>query len=399
MHLVELDVSSIPFGQPLPFPLRGVGGVLLVNKGLVIRSSKELQDLVVRGQTLYVDTDEAGPEYRSYVARLQSMLYTDKPLGEIANVAIQVARDTSEQEKVNQHPEWESWQLRWTQLLHKPNPATFAEQFDRQLNALLRYTKKNPNAALLALIHLSAQELRNYCATHSMLTAVICTLVAHETLNWPAPHIRTLASAAMGMNLGMAALQDELALQGGPLTAAQAQAIDSHADRSVALGKELGISDPIWEMAVQYHHYRDPGPLAEKPIGRQMARLIQRADIFGARIAPRAARHASAATPAMKACYYDETQAVDEAGAAIVKTLGIYPPGTWVQLASDEIGVVIQRNAHAATPKISVFLNNQGIPCEPLPRDTALPRYKIKQTIAPKDWRVHVSVERLLALL
>lgn len=61
-----------------------------------------------------------------------------------------------------------------------------------------------------------------------------------------------------------------------------------------------------------------------------MARLIQRADLFGARIAPRVGREPMSATSAMKACYYDETKAVDETGAALVKTLGIYPPGAWV---------------------------------------------------------------------
>lgn len=103
-------------------------------------------------------------------------------------------------------------------------------------------------------------------------------------------------------------------------------------------------------------------------------------------------------TSAMQACYYDETKSVDEAGAALVKTLGIYPPGAWVQLASGESGIVVRRSQHAATPRVSVFLNREGMPCDPLPRDTAQAAYKITGPVAHKDIRVSVGLERLLSL-
>lgn len=55
-------------------------------------------------------------------------------------------------------------------------------------------------------------------------------------------------------------------------------------------------------------------------------------------------------TAAMQASYYDEEHQVDEAGAALVKTLGVYPPGAFVRLASREVGVVIRRGTTATTP-------------------------------------------------
>ena len=44
MNLVELNLSTIPFGQPLPFALRGVGGGLLANKGYVDNAPKKIVD-------------------------------------------------------------------------------------------------------------------------------------------------------------------------------------------------------------------------------------------------------------------------------------------------------------------------------------------------------------------
>lgn len=58
----------------------------------------------------------------------------------------------------------------------------------------------------------------------------------------------------------------------------------------------------------------------KKTLPQQIARLLQRADVFAARMAPRAARTPMPVTAAMQSCYYDEKQQVDGAGAAIVKT-------------------------------------------------------------------------------
>ena len=77
MKLIELDLSSIPFGQPIPFALRGTGGALLAGKGFVIHSQEDLKKLILRGHTLYVDTDESEDAYRAYLAQLQALLHSE----------------------------------------------------------------------------------------------------------------------------------------------------------------------------------------------------------------------------------------------------------------------------------------------------------------------------------
>ena len=164
-----------------------------------------------------------------------------------------------------------------------------------------------------------------------------------------------------------------------------------------ALLRSLGVADADWLEAVRCHHHRGPGPLAKKTPAQQMARLLQRADIFGARMAPRAARWPMPVTAAMQASYYDEEHQVDEAGAALVKTLGVYPPGAFVRLASQEVGVVIRRGTTATTPRVAVVTNREGMPTgEPIPRDTGMPPWKVTGVVAFKDVRVKLSLERLL---
>lgn len=399
MNLVELNVSTIPFGKPLPFVLRGVGGALLANKGYVIRSADDLRVLIARGQTLYVDTDESGDSYRAFLAQLQSLLLSDTPLKKIANMTLEQRAAKASETQDNSPPPWREWQLGLTQLLRNPDASDFLSRFEDLFAGLRRYLLKQPDATLLALMQMSAEETKYYCATHAMLVSAICMTVAGETLRWPENRVLPLGRAALSMNIGMARLQDELAQQTTPLTAQQAQEVDMHSDVSACILRAMGVTDPLWLYAVRTHHHRAPGKLAEKTLGQQMARLIQRADIFGARIAPRVTREPMSVTSAMQASYYDETKSMDEAGAALVKALGIYPPGAWVKLASGEIGVVVRRGASAATPRVAVLLNRSGMATgEPLPRDTAQPTWKIVSPVAHKDVMVRLPLEKLLAL-
>ncbi|MEZ2740178.1 HD-GYP domain-containing protein [Comamonas jiangduensis] len=399
MNLVELNLSTIPYGQPIPFALRGVGGGLLANKGFVIRSADDLRVLLARGQALYVDTDESGESYRAFLSQIQSLLLSNKPLNQIATMTLQTTTAPAAATQDNSPPAWREWQLGLTQLLRTPSIIDFAQRFEDLFSALNAYLLKNPDGALLALMQMSAEETRYYSATHAMLSSVICMTVARETLRWPENRVLPLGRAALSMNVGMAQLQDELAQQSTPLTPQQAQQVDQHSDASVSILRAMGITDPLWLDAVRTHHHRAPGKLSEKTLAQQMARLIQRSDIFGARIAPRINREPMSVTSAMQASYYDETKSMDEAGAALVKALGIYPPGAWVKLASAEIGVVVRRGASAATPRVAVLLNKSGMPTgEPIPRDTAQAAWKIVSPVAHKEVRVRLPLEKLLAL-
>ena len=114
-----------------------------------------------------------------------------------------------------------------------------------------------------------------------------------------------------------------------------------------------GVDDALWIEAVRHHHDAPPGPLAGRLPGQQLARLIKRADIFAARLSPRRRRSALSGAAAAKAAYLDERQQPDDAGAAIVKATGIYPPGSYVRLASGETAVVMRRGARANEPRVA----------------------------------------------
>ncbi len=397
MHLVPVSVDSIRLHQPLPFRLMDKDGVLLAKKSFVIDSRAMLEDFARRGGGLFIDVADSEAHHRAYVDRLQGMVRDNKPLGEIASAKLEQLNNRNVQEDEN--PDWLDLQIQANALLRDSQPSHALDRLERLSAQLGRFSRRNPDGTLFALIHLSSTEMQMYSATHALLVAVMCSLAAREVLRWSAEQESTLCKAALTMNVSMAALQDQLARQVEAPNAAQRQVIDHHAAQSVQTLVEWGIADTDWLEAVRDHHTQVPGPLRERTQAQQYARLIQRADMFAARLAPRAARSPISPAAAMQACYFDENRQIDDAGAALIKAVGIYQPGSFVRLATDEVAVVVKRGINTSTPRVAVLVNRSGMPTlEPIMRETSTRDYRIVASVAQRDVKVQLNLEKMLVL-
>lgn len=399
MQLIPVNIESIRIGQPLPFALMDKDGVLLARKYFVLKSKEHLTDIVARGNGLFISVEDSEAHHRAYVDRLYGLVREEKSLGEIADAKISGAvlpeRTAAEDDK----PDWLDLLEQCNYLLREGYREQFMDRLERLYRRLSRHVRRNPDGTLFALIYLSATEKRRYSATHCMLTSVMCGLAAREVLDWGPAMEDTVCKAALTMNLSMTDLQDRLATQVDAPTVQQRAVIDVHASKSADLLESAGVTDALWLQAVREHHSQQPGPLSTKDAGGKMARLIQRADMFSARLAPRAERAPTAPAAAMQACYFDENRQVDEAGAALIKAVGIYQPGSFVRLATDEVAIVVQRGKNTSTPRVAVLINRSGMPTvEPTLRDTSNKDHRIVASVAHRDVKVQVNLERLLPL-
>ena len=399
MHLVPVSVESIRLHQPLPFPLMDRNGVLLAKRSFIIDSKADLEDIAQRGGGLFVDVADSEAHHRAYVERLHGLVRDGKSLGEIADAKITGDLLGGRGAQDDERPDWLDLQVQANAMLRDSHPAQFMERLDRLLSQLNRHSRRNPDGTLFALIHLAATEVRLYSATHAMLVSVMCGLAAREVLKWPEAQETGLCKAALTMNLGMTGLQDQLAKQIEAPSPTQRQAIDGHAAKSADMLSDMGVTDAIWLEAVRDHHTQIPGRLDSRTEPQQIARLIQRADMFAARLAPRAARVPISPAAAMQACYFDENRQVDETGAALIKAVGIYQPGSFVRLATDEVAVVIKRGLNTSTPRVAVLVNRSGMPTmEPTIRETSTRDFRIVASVAHRDVKVQINLERLLPL-
>jgi len=416
MNLVPVSFDSIRIGQPLPFPLVDEDGVLLARKSFVVESRAHLEDIVGRGRGLFIDVSDSGALHRAYVDQLQTLVRSEKSLGEIADTKLS-AEALRKRVVDDERIDWLDLQVQTNYLLRDSNPETFQSRLVRIDDILSEQTQRNPDGTLFALIHLSATETQLYSATHAMLVSAMCSLASREVLGWSESIDAIVRRVALTMNVCMTDLQDKLALQVEPPTPEQRAAIDNHPKGSGDLLRTLGVGDPLWLEAVRYHHHKLPGPLLDKtPAQRmarlvqradmldktpaqRMARLVQRADMFAARLAPRASRVPISPAAAMQACYFDENRQVDEAGAALIKAVGIYQPGSFVRLATDEVGVVVRRRQNTSTPRVAVVVNRSGMPTgEPIVRDTSAREHRIVASVPHREVKVKINLERMLPL-
>lgn len=403
--LVELSIDAIPVGSPLQFALRATNGALLANRGYTIETREHLERLSQRGVGLAVDIEESSIVHRAYMMRLNKMVAENRDIMDIAHAKM-AAEDFEKFQPATVHggyPDFLSYQMRANLILRTPEPSTFVQRIDEMQRDLRYFSTRFPDATMTALVQLASREMKHYSAMHALLVWGVVTLTARFALKWDEAIIDSLGKAALTMNISMTDMQDRMAQQNWPLTADQMRLVEMHPQLSREMLEIVGVRDPLWLDAVAEHRDQVPGPLAKKSIAQQLGRLIQRADVFGARLAPRLHRQPMPITAAMQASYLDEDKQPDEAGTAIVRTLGVYAPGSYVRLVNGEIGIVVRRQlvrpgVMGKNPIVLLVLNRQGFPIpNAIERDTSLSMYSIVGAVNSKDVaRVTVLLEKVL---
>lgn len=347
---------------------------------------------------LWVEEQETDAFRKEVAHALDNMVRNDTLLGTIAKANPEVSGVSNEGVRREPVGGWPDLHMHANVLLREPRAEDFMQRLERLRDDVLWHVAADADRSLLNLIHHASLDPHHYSASHSMLVMVVCRLTCQQ-LNWPQDWHRPLELAALSMNVSNTALQDVLAEQISPVTPDQRIKIDAHPQASRDLLQSLGVSDPLWLEAVHFHHARTPGPLADRTPGQQLARLIQRADLFASRLSPRRSRRALTASAAAQAAYLDENKQADEAGAALVKAVGIYPPGSLVRLVNEEVAVVLKRGRTANAPLVASVVGKSGTPLvEPTVRDTKLPTQAVTGSLAPHEVLVRLNMERLLKL-
>jgi HD-GYP domain-containing protein (c-di-GMP phosphodiesterase class II) len=255
---------------------------------------------------------------------------------------------------------------------------------------------RHPDRVLCRLIEAASTDFHDYSANHSLLASIICHLAAPQVPGWNAAWDDALTLAALSMNVSLTRIQDDLSRQTTRLTEIQRMVLNEHPGRSVTLLQRLGVSDPMWLHAVLHHHDAPAGPAAGRSPGELMARLIRRADGYLARLSPRKSRAAMSATAAAQAAFFDEGGHQDEIGQALVKTLGLYPPGSWVKLACNETALVMHRQSFANQPLVISLVGKTGLPLAvPAVRYTRSPEFAVTASLAPSLVKVRPNIDEL----
>ncbi|WP_088280140.1 HD-GYP domain-containing protein [Ideonella sp. A 288] len=360
--------NRIVVGAPLPFNVRDVDRTLLLARGHVIDSRDQLEALFHRG------------------------------------ALVDLAEVLSPTDIVKQAPA-EALPGLWTDSLSQVGDALrhsaeegFAESLEEATPAVLALIERDKDLAILQVLRQDATANVQYGVDHSAHAAITAFLVS-QRLGWSAEESQRLFKAALTMNISMLELQGQLAIQDTPVTPEQRAAIYAHPEFSVRMLELSGVDDGDWLRAVAQHHERPDG--SGYPYGittmSDMAALVQRADIYTARLSPRIGRAAIPADRAGRAMFMQDPG--DLMTAALVKEFGVYPPGCFVRLVSGETGMVVRRGPTVMTPVVAVMTTTHGVPItEPKRRDTSEQAFTVAAVVPTAPGMGRLSIEQLLAV-
>jgi len=373
---VPFPAHFLRLGEPLPFDLCDAGGRVMLAAGQAVEYPVQLDELT--RQPLLADEAEMAAWMRRRLAStdllpaLPALSQQWQDLVEQLDDALHDLRAGSD------------WRARLF-AVHGRARALF---------------ERRPDASLYHHVYEAGHSMRKYSCQHALLSLVVSEHAAAK-LGWSQAWIDSLGRAALTMNVAMRTVQDQLATaQKRPNAAVRAE-IAAHPEAGAALLETAGFGDPLCLGVVRLHHEADgeEQPLAEQPPERQLARLLRRVDIFTAKISRRATRSPMSPVRAAREAFLGANGMPDEIGGAMLKAVGLYPPGCFVALANGELAIVVARGERANVPQVAALVSPRGSPLgEPLMRDTNLERYAVRSAVTPSSVKVRPPHERLLAL-
>lgn len=252
-------------------------------------------------------------------------------------------------------------------LAHPDTAQEFAlrvQQYDHWMQTLL---KQDTDVGLYLLFQLATHSAVGYSASHALVCAVLCHLIAAD-FALPQAQRSSLVHAALTMNVAMTALQNEMAKQSARPSAEQQAAIDAHAGAGVELLRSKGIDDALWLETVQYHHdtVTTPNvPLSMLIPSRRLAHILHVVDRYAAMISPRESREGRSAAQSANDLLAGGTNHGGAVAQALIRVVGLCPPGTFVQLDNDEVAIVARRSPHVNQPTVAVVMEPNGLLVRP----------------------------------
>ena len=361
-------------GEPLPFKVIDAHGRLLLAAGHRIDGPRQLAALLERGACVEYEDAEAARRQRAAAA------------GAAPVHAVAVRQR-------NLYDRWEAavWTLdTWLRKLgtEAVTPADLALLVDGHIAMVDR----EPEVALFKAVRQDDRRFALYSLTHALHTATVLLLSA-RLLGWPDEQTRRGVLAALTMNASISELQARMAEQTDPPTKKQLDQIRSHPTQSALLLRGSGVQDEALLQAVEDHHERAQGgyPRGVAEIG-EMATLLRAADVFMAKISPRALRPPMLPQMAARQLFQDEGGG--PVAGALIRAVGVYPPGEFVRLKNGELAIVVRRASTGLAVQAVALQDARGKPVPGAPRrDTGQAEFVITAALPPHE---RGSLQRVL---
>ena len=223
-------------------------------------------------------------------------------------------------------------------------PGKSVEQGQAVVNGLLECALNESEVAIHAI---NGNRSGDSDFVHSLNVTVLAMMMA-RSLEMSETESRTLGMAALFHDIGKAEVPGKILLKKEALTKSEQSYYEQHSELGAQIAKKSGMSDHVARIIMQHHEHADGSGYPKHLKAEQtdpLARLVSLLNCYDNLCNPQ--NIALAKTPYEALAYmfgHQRTKFDEDLLKRLIKSLGIYPPGSIVQLSNGIHGVVVSVN-------------------------------------------------------
>jgi putative nucleotidyltransferase with HDIG domain len=253
-------------------------------------------------------------------------------------------------------------QLRGVLQNAKANPAQARQVAQAQVDAMVGQVASMGEVAIRLLSEKAGQET----TFHAMNVSVLSILLG-RALKFDAVQLAHLGLGALLHDIGKLELPDRLRWRDDQAPAVERRLFQGHAAHGVTLGKKMALPSDVLDVIAQHHEHADgtgyPSGLKGEQI-KPLARVVGLVNQYDNLCNP--GNPAQSLTPhdALALIFARQRDAFDATVlAAFIRMMGVYPPGSVLQLNDERYAIVVSVNSDRPL-KPRILIHEPDVPAD-----------------------------------
>lgn len=194
---------------------------------------------------------------------------------------------------------------------------------------------------------------------HSLNVSVLSLILA-KILKLDAEQTRQLGMGAMFHDIGKTEIPQKILLKTDPLTKAEQSFLEQHCTYGVDIAQKVGLSKPVIDIVMQHHEYVDGSGYPKGLSGDKitpLSKIISIVNTYDNLCNPLTLADALTPHEALSQMFAFKRGKFEELPLkAFIRCMGVYPPGSIVQLSNEMLGLVLSVNpSKPLKPNVLVY--------------------------------------------
>lgn len=331
-------------------------GTPFLMQGFLIESEDQIEQLRVICEFVFIDVIKS--EYTPSGTR-HSLVRSHRGKAQYQD------RVTAERELAQAHQAYHATLSSVDKMLREiADHQTFqSKPIRKHVSACASSITRNPSA-LMWLSRIKHAD--NYTAEHSLNVGVLAMALGRH-LGYEREDLESLGLCGILHDVGKMLINPEILNKPGRLTAEEFTHIQGHPVHSRDILQQDDSLTPQVLEAAYSHHERMDGKGYPHGVNaanlNEFTKIITIVDAFDAITSVRCYSTAKPLSEALRILYENRnSQFDDELVVKFIECIGVYPPGTIVELSSGEVGYVLNNTQHRLLPRVAIVLDEHKQP-------------------------------------